>query len=132
MLVDFSAALFVDDAMKTGSIGSSTVTEPYRAPELVVHPHHHVKLGIEIDVCVLWDLQLLIVLPSIRRASLCFRRCWVLGPGVTLSSWFQKGSSMLSDRPVFNNIQKWLIACVRLWPSAPTQRVGDRRWHWQQ
>ena len=55
MLADFSAALFVDDAMKTGSIGSLTVTEPYRAPELVVHPRHHVKFGTEIDV---WALGL--------------------------------------------------------------------------
>ena len=55
MLADFSAALNVDDAMKTGRIGSLTVTEPYRALELVVHPRRHVKFGTEIDV---WALGL--------------------------------------------------------------------------
>ena len=42
-------------ATTEGRLGSSVVTEPYRAPELVVHPNDCVKFGTGIDV---WALGL--------------------------------------------------------------------------
>ena len=107
MLADFSAALFVDDARNIGRIGSEIVTEPYRAPELVIHPDHRVKLSIDIDMRA-WGLTVFDCVAFNPKGEPMFQALLGVGPKVTHSRWYVVRKACLQTSEVVDCLREFV------------------------
>jgi hypothetical protein len=124
MLADFSTALLVDDARNIGRIGSEIVTEPYRAPELVIHPDHRVRFGIEIDMWA-WGLTVFDCAAFNPKGELMFQTLLGSGPRrytfkvVAERQFYDVRQARLQQHP---EVADWLRAFV-----AQCANTADRR-----